>query len=126
MYEIMVETHIDAAHALRGYKGKCETMHGHRFRIIARVSSSVLNEIGIACDFADIKKYLEETIADLDHATLNDIPPFDTINPSSENLASTIYGRMASRLSGTGLNLTAIEVWESPFTAVTYTPDYPQ
>ncbi len=123
MYEVMVETHIDAAHALRGYKGKCESIHGHRFRIIARVRTSMLNNIGIAYDFADLKQYLNDAITDLDHTNLNDVPPLDKINPSSENLASTIYGRLESRLRGSGLNLTAVEVWESPFTAVVYTPD---
>ncbi len=123
MYEVMVETHIDAAHALRGYKGKCEAMHGHRFRIIARVRTSTLNDIGIAYDFVDLKKHLNDSIADLDHTTLNNVPPFDKINPSSENLAKTVFRRLESRLQGSGLQLVAVEAWESPFTAVVYTPD---
>ncbi len=122
MFEIMVETHIDAAHALRGYKGKCENMHGHRFKIVARASGKKLNDIGIVYDFADFKKDLNDAIEGLDHVYLNEIPAFQTDNPSSENIALLIYNRLAGKMKA-GLKLDAVEVWESPFTAVTYRPD---
>ncbi len=123
MYEIMVETHLDAAHFLRGYRGKCEAMHGHRFRVAARVSAAALNDIGIAYDFADLKKDLNEAIAGLDHTCLNDHPAFQDMNPSSENLARLVYDRLEASLRGSGLKLGTVEVWESPFTAVVYRPD---
>ncbi len=122
MYEISVEKHFDAAHFLRGYKGRCEALHGHRYRAVARVSASTLDNIGLAYDFGELKRHLEEILSRFDHTCLNDVPPFDKINPSSENIASTIFGELEPRLAGTPVSLSAIEVWESPHTRVTYSP----
>ena len=122
-YRISVEEHFDAAHALRGYQGKCETLHGHRFRAVVKVSTTCVNDIGLAYDFVELKQHLRDVLARYDHTCLNDVPPFDTINPSSENLAATIYDELRSRLSGAPVSLTAVEVWESPTTGVAYSPD---
>ena len=121
MYQIAVEQHFDAAHALRGYRGKCEAMHGHRFRVVVRIETSSLDDIGLAYDFAELKKHLAEVISRFDHVCLNDVPPFDKINPSSENIATTVYEELKPRLSG--VSLASVEVWESPQTGVIYTPD---
>ena len=59
MYKITVEQHFDAAHALRGYKGKCETLHGHRFRVVVRVKASRLDDIGLTYDFTELKSQLK-------------------------------------------------------------------
>lgn len=122
MYHISVEQHFDAAHALRGYKGKCEALHGHRFRVIARVQAEELDEVGLAYDFTELKAKMAKVIARFDHANLNDVPPFDKLNPSSENLAANIYEELTSKLAGDKISLTAIEVWESPRTGVSYSP----
>jgi 6-pyruvoyltetrahydropterin/6-carboxytetrahydropterin synthase len=123
VYQISVEQHFDAAHALRGYKGKCEALHGHRFRVVAKIEANALDDIGLAYDFAELKGHLAEAISRFDHTNLNDVPPFDKINPSSENIAADIYNRLTSRLSGDKISLTAVEVWESPQTGVSYSPD---
>ena len=123
MYQISIELDFDAAHALRGYKGKCEALHGHRFRVVAKIKASVLNDIGIAYDFADLKKHVREIIGRFDHVCLNDIPPFDKINPSSENIASTIYNELKPKLAGSPVSLSVVEVWESPQSGVIYSPD---
>ncbi len=123
MYQISVEQHFDAAHFLRGYQGKCEALHGHRFRVVVRIKASAVNDIGIAYDFAELKRYLGNTIARFDHTCLNDVKPFDEINPSSENIASTIYNELKSKLAGAPISLSCIEVWESPQTGVAYNPD---
>ena len=123
MYQISVEQHFDAAHFLRGYKGKCEAMHGHRYRVVVAVEAAKLNDIGLAYDFAELKKHLSEVIARFDHSCLNDVPPFDKLNPSAENIAADIYKGLESRLAGEPVKLTAVEVWESPQTGVSYTPD---
>ena len=122
MYEIAAERHFDAAHALRGYRGKCETTHGHRFKVVARLAAANLDDIGIAYDFTELKKHLDDILAGLDHTNLNEVPPFDRINPSSENLAATIYGKLAQRLPPDAVTLRAVEVWESPEQWVSYTP----
>ena len=114
MYEISVERHFDAAHFLRGYKGKCEALHGHRFRVVARVKASELDDIGLAYDFTELKRHLDEILARFDHTCLNDVPPFVKINPSSENIASNIYGELKHSLAAAPLSISGIEVWESP------------
>ena len=123
MYQISVEQHIDAAHFLRGYQGKCEAVHGHRFRVVVKISATELDGIGLAYDFTVLKQHLAEILPRFDHTLLNDVPPFDKINPSSENMAATIYDELKPRLDGSRVSLTCVEVWESPLTGVTYTPD---
>lgn len=123
MYQISVEQHFDAAHALRGYRGKCEAVHGHRFKVVAKIEASGLDDIGLAYDFTELKQHLAEVVSRFDHTNLNDIPPFDKINPSSENIAATVYGELKSKLAGAKVSITAVEVWESPQTGVSYSPD---
>ncbi len=123
MYEISVEKHFDAAHFLRGYRGKCEALHGHRFQVVARVRASQLNDIGIAYDFAELKQHLADILVRFDHTCLNDVPPFDKINPSSENIAARIYDELKGKLAAAPLSLSVVEVWESPQTRVAYSPD---
>ncbi len=123
MYQIAVEKHFDAAHFLRGYRGKCEALHGHRFRVVVKIRAPGVNDIGIAYDFAELKQHLGNTISRFDHTCLNDVPPFDKINPSSENIASTIYNELKLKLAGAPVSLYCVEAWESPQTGVAYSPD---
>ncbi len=123
MYKLSVEQHFDAAHALRGYKGKCENLHGHRFQVMVKVTASELDDIGLAFDFTELKKILKEVLSNLDHSNLNETPPFDKINPSSENIARIVYELMKTRLKDVPVNLFSIKVWESPESAVEYWVD---
>ena len=123
MYEIAAESHFDAAHFLRGYRGKCEALHGHRFRVVARVSATKLDDAGMAYDFTDLKKHLNDVLDKFDHTCLNDVPPFDEINPSSEHLATTIYNELKKKLAVTPVSVSSVEVWESPQSWATYKPD---
>ena len=120
MYKITVEQHFDAAHALRGYKGKCEALHGHRFRVVVKVKASQLDDIGLAYDFIELKDKLKVILARFDHSLLNDVSPFDKINPSSENIASTIYNEMKPELKDAPVTLDCVEVCESPESGVEY------
>jgi 6-pyruvoyltetrahydropterin/6-carboxytetrahydropterin synthase len=123
MYELIVEQDFDAAHFLRGYQGKCENIHGHRYTIRVHLKNMKLNEIGLAYDFTAIKRYLKEIIARLDHTSLNDIPPFDKINPSAENIARSIYAELKLKMSAEPVAIAAVETWETPHQGVIYTPD---
>jgi 6-pyruvoyltetrahydropterin/6-carboxytetrahydropterin synthase len=123
MYRISVKLHFDAAHFLRGYDGKCEALHGHRFMVAARVTATKLDDTGLAYDFTLLKKHLGEILDDFDHACLNDVPPFDEINPSSENIAETVFARLAAKLPDAPVRLAEVEVWESPESSATYSPD---
>ncbi len=123
MYEIAVESHFDAAHFLRGYRGKCEALHGHRFRVVARISADKLDDAGMAYDFTELKKHLNDILEKFDHTCLNEVPPFDEMNPSSEHLATIIHRELSERLSGAPVSVASIEVWESPQSCATYRPD---
>lgn len=124
-----MEKHIDAAHYLRGYQGKCENMHGHRYKIVVKVSAPKLNKIGLAYDFTDFKKHLGDILDRYDHTCLNDVPPFDKINPSAENLATTIYNELKKSLDsardkslGNEVKLVSVSVFETPEQGVIYSP----
>src|SRR5512136_2097056 len=108
MYEIIVEDHFDSAHFLRGYKGKCENTHGHRYTVRVRLKTERLNEIGLAYDFNDLKRNLAEILTKYDHCSLNQIPPFDRINPSVENVATTIYHELRTKLSHEPVSISAV------------------
>ena len=123
MYQISVEQHFDAAHFLRGYHGKCEALHGHRFRVVVKIRASQLDDIGIAYDFVELKQQLGDILARFDHTCLNDVMPFDKINPSSENIASTVYDELKLKLAGGPVSISCVEVWESPQSGVAYSPD---
>ena len=123
MYEIFVERHFDAAHFLREYKGKCEALHGHRFKVVAKVKAKKLDDTGLAYDFTELKKHLDDILARYDHACINEIQPFDEINASSENIAANIYEELDGKLAGTPVTLDCVEVWESPQTGISYRPD---
>ncbi len=118
MYEISVREHFDAAHALKGYRGKCERLHGHRYEVVVTLRADRLDDIGLAYDFSIIKKHLREVLSRFDHNTLNDVEPFDKINPSAENIAVKIY----EELHRMELPIVTVQVYESPDTWVTYRP----
>lgn len=122
MYQLFVEEHFDAAHYLPNYHGKCENLHGHRFKVVARLEAARLDATGLAYDFAEIKRHLREVLVRFDHTCLNDVSPLDKVGPSSENIASTIYDALQPLFSGSPVKLVNVEVWESPTTGVAYSP----
>ena len=123
MYELMIETTFSSAHQLRGYKDKCENLHGHNWKVQVHVAAERLNEIGIAVDFHDLKRLTNEVTSSLDHAFLNNVFPFTEINPSSENIAKWIYDSLKKKINTDYVNLTAITVWESETASATYYED---
>jgi 6-pyruvoyltetrahydropterin/6-carboxytetrahydropterin synthase len=123
LYKLNIESHFDAAHALRGYKGRCEKTHGHRFRVVAHFTAQRTDQIGLACDFTDLKKSLNGVLARFDHTDLSLTPPFDVTNPSSENIAATVYVLLKQDAMGLPAELYSVEVWESPDAGVEYRPE---
>ena len=122
MYEISVSGHFDAAHFLRGYQGKCANIHGHRWKIELALKGKELIELGIMIDFMDVKNTLKEVTGILDHKLINDVPPFDTINPSAENMAKYIHEEMTVRLQQMPgpIKVTRVTVWESEGAAASF------
>lgn len=120
MYELMIELQFSAAHQLRGYKGKCENMHGHNWRVQVTVSSDKLNDIGIVIDFHELKAVSQEVVSTLDHSFLNEVFPFTEKNPSSENIAKWIYESLKKKIREKDCNLSSVTVWENETASATY------
>ncbi len=120
MYDLMIETQFASAHQLRGYKGKCEALHGHNWRVQVTVSSDKLDDIGIVIDFHELKKITGEVISSLDHAFLNDVFPFTEINPSSENISKWIYESIRNKMSDMPCTVSSVTVWENETASATY------
>lgn len=121
MFEIVVQHHFCAAHALRGYDGKCSNVHGHNFVVEVRVTGERLDATGILVDFKDIKAELTRIIDGLDHQLLNELPAFAAINPSSENIAKYFYDELAPTLPGHA-RLSEVRVQETSSYAAIYRP----
>jgi len=111
-YEISVEKYFSAAHALREYKGKCERLHGHNWRVLVVVGAQKLNSIGMVMDFSELKKMLEIAFSNLDHSFLNETEPFDKTNPTAENIAEYILNKIKAQLPS-GVLAQKVCVWES-------------
>ena len=120
MFEVAVHTHFASAHNLRGYKGKCEELHGHNWKVAVRVGAEKLDSLGMVVDFGVLKKELQTIIEKLDHKYLNDVPPFDRINPSSENIAHFIFQELAKVMNREGRSVSSVSVWESDSSVATF------
>jgi len=124
MYEVSVDETFAAAHNLRGYKGKCENLHGHNYKVRVTLSGKEVDSVGLLYDFVHLKQVIQSVIRSLDHKYLNELPPFDVLNPSAENIARYIYDQTAKQLhqAPNGAEVSSITVWESDVTAATYRP----
>ena len=123
MYILTVEDNFASAHQLRGYKGKCENLHGHNWKIVVEVQGNNLNDIGLLVDFHELKKMLKNVLDCLDHKNLNEVVPFDKINPSSENICKYIYDKISEELKNGNYNaqMKSVTVWESATSRCSYT-----
>jgi len=120
VYDLMIESQFSSAHQLRGYKGKCENLHGHNWRVQVTVSSDKLDDIGIVIDFHELKKITGEVLSSLDHSFLNEVFPFTEINPSSENIAKWIYESIKKKLEQDQCTVSSVTVWENETASATY------
>ncbi len=112
VYALTVRTSFAAAHHLRGYEGNCERLHGHNWQVELTVESDALDSRGMAIDFRAIKGALGETLAGFDHRYLNEVPPFDGVNPSSENIARYLFEEMERKVPRP-VRVARVTVWES-------------
>jgi 6-pyruvoyltetrahydropterin/6-carboxytetrahydropterin synthase len=122
MFEVSVEHSFAAGHALRNYKGKCENVHGHNYRVQVTVAGEKLNDAGLLVDFSDLRREIRVLVARFDHQFLNQTAPFDQLNPSAENLAKFISDGIATQLCGQGVRVHAVTVWETDTSSATYRP----
>lgn len=122
MYQVSVETHFSAAHRLKNYKGLCENLHGHNWKVEATVCSRKLDQAGMVMDFNVLKHKINAVVDLLDHQYLNEIDPFRDRNPSSELLAAYIFDQLSIALQDTAVTLVKVSVWESDRAQATYIP----
>lgn len=121
MYEVMIETEFSSAHALRGYQGKCENLHGHNWKIQVFVRGSRLNEIGLLIDFKELKAATKKVMDALDHKVLNELNPFDErFNPSSENIARYILTEVGGQVNNDFRKVYKVCAWETPTTVASF------
>ena len=122
MFQVSVDESFSSGHALRGYRGKCENVHGHNYKVRIVLEGPSLDSIGLLLDFTQLKRVIRELIAGVDHRFLNDQAPFDVINPSAENLARYFYEEISRQLPAMpeGARLARVTIWETDTTSATY------
>jgi 6-pyruvoyltetrahydropterin/6-carboxytetrahydropterin synthase len=120
VYKINVSSHFSAAHQLRGYEGACRNVHGHTWKVRVGVLCETTDEMGMAMDFNVLKKVLHRLIDSLDHKFLNDLDMFQTLNPTSENVARYLYKQLREQINLPRARIADVEVWESDKSSVVY------
>jgi 6-pyruvoyltetrahydropterin/6-carboxytetrahydropterin synthase len=114
IFEVYVETHFSAAHALRGYPGDCARLHGHNWIIQVYVRCRELDDIGIGIDFRVIKENVKDVLQGLDHFNMNELPAFQEDNPTSENIAKYLYRELRKRIDSDKVKVSKVKVSETP------------
>jgi len=122
-YTLKIVTDFAAAHTLRDYPGACSRMHGHNWKVEVEVRAAELDETGMVLDFRHIRRTTEAVIERFDHQYLNEIPPFDTLNPTAENIAATIYRAVGEQLNDKRVRICATTVWETDRACARYSED---
>ncbi len=120
MFALKIVTDFASAHSLRNYPGDCSRLHGHNWQVEVVVESEVLDEVGIAIDFREIKKQTKLVIKRLDHQYLNDIKPFDELNPTAENIAKYFFDEVGKLINNNHVRVQQVTIWETPRASVTY------
>jgi 6-pyruvoyltetrahydropterin/6-carboxytetrahydropterin synthase len=124
IFEVMIERNFSSAHQLRGYKGKCENLHGHNYKIEIYARGQELNNLGLLIDFVDLKRAADQVVKYLDHRNINELPPFDVeLNPSAENLAKFILDWVAARVGDERVQVYKVRCFETPTSIATYQVD---
>ena len=120
MFVLKIVTDFASAHSLRDYPGDCARLHGHNWQVEVSVCSEVLDDSGIAIDFREIKKQTKLVVKRLDHQYLNEIKPFDVLNPTAENIAKYFFDEIALLITNKDVKVKEVMIWETPRSAVTY------
>ena len=121
MHEVSIEMEFSSAHALRGYRGKCENTHGHNYKVEVHVRGERLNDIGLLVDFRDLKDATRRVVDYLDHKNINELAPFDVeLNPSAENLAMFFFHEVSQAISDDRVRVHMVRVWETSTCSATY------
>jgi len=122
-YTLKVVSDFASAHTLRDYPGACSRMHGHNWKVEAEVIASQLDTVGMGIDFKAIKLAVKGLTDQLDHRYLNEIEPFDSINPTAENIAAWLYQGLGKKLNNEHIQVNALTLWETERACVRYTEE---
>ena len=122
-YTLKVLTEFASAHTLRNYPGACSRMHGHNWKVELEIEASALNDIGIAIDFKHMKQAANEVCDRLDHQYLNDLEPFNKINPTAENIAAYLYAEISRLINNDTVKVSTLTLWETDRACVRYTEE---
>jgi len=123
MFEVSVEHTFAAGHALRNYRGKCENVHGHNYRVQVTLRGEKLDSTGMLADFTELKRLLRAISEPLDHVFINDIEPFRELNPTAENMASYFCHKLQEQLRlEVPVEVAEVKVWETDIQSATYRP----
>ncbi len=120
LYTLKVVLDFASAHRLRNYPGNCSRLHGHNWKLETEITARQLDEVGMALDFKVVKQAARKVTDELDHQYLNEIPPFDDINPTAENIAAHIYQELAKILNNERVRVSAVTIWETERACVRY------
>ena len=122
-YTLKIVTDFAAAHVLRDYPGPCSRLHGHNWKVEVEVTATALDRVGMGVDFKVIKTATRDVLARLDHRHLNDVAPFDELNPTAENIAAYLHREIGAHLNEPRLRVTAVTVWETERASVRYSEE---
>jgi 6-pyruvoyltetrahydropterin/6-carboxytetrahydropterin synthase len=122
MYYATVIKHFSAAHHLRDYEGKCERVHGHNYKIELELKSPIVDRSGMVADFTVVRQALEKVLQRFDHQDLNEVKPFDRLNPTAENIAKLIWEEMNLKFNTRKIKVSRVTVWETESSYATYGP----
>jgi 6-pyruvoyltetrahydropterin/6-carboxytetrahydropterin synthase len=120
MYLLTIHTKFAAAHHLINYEGPCENLHGHNWKVEVVVSARQLDKAGMGIDFKVLKRKTKKTLEQLDHKYLNDVPPFNDISPSSENIARFLFEELGAVFNDDNVKVERINVWETDNACASY------
>ena len=124
MFEIKVNAEFEAAHRIAGYPGKCDRLHGHSWTVEISAVGNELDELGMLVDFKKVKQAAMEILDRMDHQYLNELPAFQSLNPTAENIAKYLYEALEQHEVFSGkAGLKAVRVWESPKSSVIYSKE---
>jgi 6-pyruvoyltetrahydropterin/6-carboxytetrahydropterin synthase len=120
MYRLRVFDYFSSAHFLQGYQGKCESLHGHNWKVEAEVEGEKLDNLGMLLDFKILREILSGVLKKVDHCILNEIEEFKNSNPSAELIAKYIYKEL-KQLLPVSVDISAVSVWETERSQAIYT-----
>lgn len=120
-WTVSTEIEFSSSHCLDDYDGMCSRVHGHNWVLRVYYEFQAVDGRGLTVDYLELKTRLEKIVLPrFDHLHLNDVPPFDTVSPTSENLAAEIFRMCREELEFEGGRLREVEIWETPKDMVRY------